>query len=221
MVLPTKKVVSFQSDEKLCTFRRVSRSRSLDSITKQWYQNSDYDRFLQEIEESVLIAKQAGLANLIQRHYGHTDSETQEMLNAWAMCKETSRGLERLVNGEYGHERLLHRRKTINAVLYAQDKLRKNNRNDARASSIIQTVSSTLSAKSIEFARMMAIADRAAVCPRGKETIAQVVRFGSAPPKGRSPLAQRKNSRGISSPPQRPPRHPGPVRYEIRISPLA
>jgi hypothetical protein len=115
------------------------------SITKQWYQNSDYDKFLQEIEESVSIAKQAGLVTLIHHpHYGHTDSETQQMFNAWAMCKETSRGLERLVNEAYGHDRILHRRKTINAALYAQDNLRKNNRNDARA--IMQTVSSTLSA---------------------------------------------------------------------------
>ena len=224
MVLPTKtKVVSFERDERLCTYKTVSRRRSSqEKIARRWYLNSDYDRFLEEVRETVATAHQAGLVQLVEHHYGYTDSETQKMLNAWAMHKDTRRGLERFVNEDCGDRRLQHRRKTINAVLYAQEKLRKSNQSGSRAASVIQTVSSTLSANAVAYAKMLAMADFEAARPRDdKESTAEVpLSNGSIAPKGRSPLAARKHSRAQSSPPRRPPRHPGP-RYEIRISPLA
>ena len=228
VVPPNRKSVSFQPEERLCSYRLVLRRRSSrESIERRWYQNSDYERFLEEIKESVAIAQQTGLAQHIQHHYGYTDSETQAMLNAWAMCKDTRRGLERFVNEDYGDRRLLHRRKTTDAVLYAQEKLRKSTQSGSRAASVIQSVSSTLSSNAIAYAKMLAIADCEAVRPRKKESIAPMQRphslsTKSVESKDRSPLATRKPSRALSSPPQqRPPRHPSPVRCKIRISPLA
>ena len=226
MVLPNKKTVSFQKGERLCSYKTISRRRSSqDKIARQWYLNQDYERFLHEIKESVAIAKQEGLQRLIHHHYGYTDSETQTMLNSWTMCQDTRRGLERFVNEDYGDRRLLHRRKTIDAVLYAQEKLRKSNQSGSRAASIIQTVSTTLSANAVAYAKMLAMADCEAAqeCNQNSPAAQRPLRShsaGSIAPKGRSPIAARKHSRAQSSPPRRPPRHPGP-RYEIRISPIA
>jgi hypothetical protein len=227
MVLSMKKSVHFALDDSICTFERLSLSSSRSSAPEtMFYQPSEYEQMRIEALESVQEAKQRGMSAFLKHNYGCTDSKTQEMLRVWAKCKDTNRGLERFVCEEYGQLRLLHRRKVIEAVLYAQAKLRKDNRNDASAASIIQTVSSTLSVNAIQFARMLAIADRAAVGTSEltlRMASTPCVRKGvSRPPTGRSPIATRKHSRDTtSSTSQRPPRHPGPVRYQIRVSPLA
>lgn len=224
MVLSMMKTVRFSLEESVHEYEYPSPSRSSCATETMWYQPSDYDQMRLEALVSVQEAKQKGMNAFIKQNYGCTDSKTQEMLNVWAKCKDTNRGLERFVSEEYGQQRQLHRRKIIEAVLFAQNKLRKENRNDVSAASIIQTVSSTLSGNAIQFARMLAIADRAAVDAR--EMKVRIVPFPplnrvARPPTGRSPVASRKHSRDTSSASQRPPRHPGPVRFQIRVSALA
>jgi hypothetical protein len=221
MVLSMKKSVHFASEDSICGHRIKSPSSRSGATNNVFYQPSEYEQMRIEILELVQEAKQRGMSAFLKKNYGCTDSNTQELLNIWATCKDTNRGLERFVCEEYGQQRLLHRRKIVEAVLHAQTKLRKDNRNGASAASIIQTVSSTLSGNAIQFARMLAIADRAAV---GNEMIPipTVNRSVTRPPTGKSPIATRKHRRhSTSSTSKRPPRHPGPVRYQIHVSPLA
>jgi hypothetical protein len=199
-------------------------------MEKIWYQASDYTRIQNEMKESVEIALRKGLSAFVKQTYGSTDSQTQDMLNLWAKCRDSRRGLERFVNEEYRSQRFLHSRKLVQAVLFSQEKLRKDNQTYARAAAIIQTVSSTLSSNAIHFARMLAIADREAVLSKEEEeeerknTILTASKIRSLPGSEGSkhahiPVLPKTQAR--IAPPHRPPRHPGRFQYEIKVSPLA
>jgi hypothetical protein len=226
MVLSMKKSVHFALEDTIYKYERLCLSSSGSGATETMcFQPSEYEQMRIEALESVEVAKQRGMSEFLKQNYGCTDSKTQEMLCAWAKCKSTNRGLERFVCEEYGQQRLLHRRKITEAVLCAQANLRKDNRNNASAASIIQTVSSTLSINAIQFARMLAIADHEAVgtseIPLRIVSTPSVSRTASRPPTGKSPITTRKHRRDETSSSRRPPRHPGPVRYQIRVSPHA
>jgi hypothetical protein len=164
MVSPSKKSVQFAPNSSLCSYRPSEiKELSQEIIDSVWFQTEDFAEFQANAKKAVDTAVRKGLSAYIKEPYGQRDSNTQEMLNVWARCCETRRGLERYVNEEYGQQRLFHRRKTIQAILYSQERLKKENQSLSRAASILQTVASTLSANSTEFARMMAVADREAV----------------------------------------------------------
>ncbi len=224
MILSMTKSVRFAPEESLFDYHHECRRLSQAMIEQRWYQKSDFFRLINEAQESVKTAKQEGLGGCLDYNYGCTDSETQEMLNKWTSCEDTRRGLERFVSDDYCSRRLLHKRKTIYAVLYSQEKLWKENCIDSRAESIIQSVLSTLSANAVQFARMMAIADHHAVCARKQETLVTTAQRMISLPMRREVEPSRKISRThrpASSIPQRPPRHSGPVQYDIKVSPLA
>jgi hypothetical protein len=221
-----KKQVRFSLEESVCEYEYEYGCSSLGSIAPEnvWYQAWEYDQIRRDALSSVQEARTRGINALIKQNYGCTDSETQEKLNLWAKRKNTNRGMERFVCEEYGRKRLHHRRKVIDAVIYTQQKLWKENRNDGSAAVIIRTVSSTLSGNAIEFARMLANADRVAVESREKAVRVRMNQSSSRParpPTGKSPISAGKHQRDSTRGSHLPPRHPGPVRYNIHVSPSA
>jgi hypothetical protein len=214
------KAVRFAPDESLCEYCRSSYKLSKPTVHRLWYQSADYEIFQMESAESVTRALKMGLMVYIKQTYGYTDAKTQANLNIWAKCQDSRRGLERFVNEEYGSQRLLHRRKAIQAVLHSQEKLRKDNQAYSTACSVIKTISTTLSSNAVQFARMLAIADREAVLSLQDENIKPSVRrLLSLPgPSRRSSKELEEETRSFCETHTcRPPRHPGRPQIEFMI----
>ncbi|KAG7364734.1 hypothetical protein IV203_037936 [Nitzschia inconspicua] len=219
MVLSVRKTVRFSLEESVWEY-----SSTCIAAEEVWWQTCEYDQIRQDALTSVRVARKRGLDALIKSNYGCTDDKTQSDLNIWSKCKDSLRGLERFVCEEYGVQRLQHRKKIIEAVIYAQAKMADGKRTNRSAANIIRTVSSTLSQNATQFARMLAIADSAAVSDR--EMMVRVRSNGTMsnqpakPPTGKSPITARKHQRN-NGPSSLPPRHPGSVRCRIRVSPSA
>lgn len=158
-----KPFVRFAPAKELCKYQPAPEVEIDEE--RCWYQDEDFNECHFDARDAIEEAIRGGHVALIEQTYGHTDDKNQQQLNQWAINAETARGLERFANEEYGRQRLLHRRKAIQAVMYAQDRLGKDGQEagSSRTSLILSTVSSTLSANAIEFAKMLAVADREAV----------------------------------------------------------
>jgi hypothetical protein len=98
------------------------------------------------------------------------------MLNLWARCSDTRRGLERFIDIDYAKVRLYVRRKTVRAILYTQERLRKEEEQSYdRASAVIRKIATTLSADARKFATMLGRADYAAVVRRRATVVRRIV----------------------------------------------
>jgi hypothetical protein len=161
-----RKSVRFAPDGSMLSYSDSSEVHSLSQevINDVWYQDSDYKEFVRQTRVAVDTAVRNGLSACITEPYGQNDMQTQELFNFWARCRNTRRGLERYVNAEYGKRRLLHRRKAIQAILYAEKRLQTENQSRYEGgAAILQIIASTLSASDVDFAIMMAVADRKTV----------------------------------------------------------
>eukprot|EP00339_Tiarina_fusa_P023986 CAMPEP_0117056772 /NCGR_PEP_ID=MMETSP0472-20121206/39395_1 /TAXON_ID=693140 ORGANISM="Tiarina fusus, Strain LIS" /NCGR_SAMPLE_ID=MMETSP0472 /ASSEMBLY_ACC=CAM_ASM_000603 /LENGTH=174 /DNA_ID=CAMNT_0004773361 /DNA_START=87 /DNA_END=608 /DNA_ORIENTATION=+ len=161
------KSVRFAPEHKLCEYQRGPEKLSLQMCERLWFQPEDFQDFRLGARDSSLNAIRKGLSAYIKRTYGHTDKKTQDMYNLWARCSDTRRGLERFINEEYGRNRKFVQKKTISAVLYAQERLWKDGERDyGRSSRVISSVASSVSADAVAFAAMLGRADYAAVVRR-------------------------------------------------------
>jgi hypothetical protein len=178
------KSVRFAPEERLCEYQRGPKKLTLDMCDEVWFQPEDFQNFRLDARDSSLNAIKKGLSAYIKRTYGHTDKQTQDMHNLWARCSDTRRGLERFINQEYGKNRRFTQKKTIQAVLYAQERLRKDGERDyGHTSAVISSVASAVSAEAVAFAAMLGRADYAAVVRRRVTVVRRVpsVRRKSAP----------------------------------------
>jgi hypothetical protein len=181
------KSVRFAPGDDLCEFQPGPKKLTAEMTIAFWYQRSDFDGFIRVAKAASENAIRKGLSAYINRTYGYSDDKTQKLLNMWARCSDTSRGLERFINPDYGRHRLFVRRKTVRAVLYTQARLcHENEQSYDRASAVISKVATTLSADPIKFAAMLGSADYAAAVIRSRAT-----RKVSSARSRRPPLAQR------------------------------
>jgi hypothetical protein len=162
------KTVRFAAEDDFCDYRSGLEELTEEMTVDRWYQPVDYVRFRASAKESCDNAIKKGMSAYLKRTYGYSDNKTQELLTLWAKCRETTRGLERFINEDYSKHRMFVRRKTIRAVLYTQDRLRKENegKDYDRAAVVIGNVATTLSYNAVQFATMLGKADYAAVTQR-------------------------------------------------------
>jgi hypothetical protein len=162
------KTVRFAAEGDLCDYRSGLEELTEEMEVDIWYQLVDFARFRASARESCDDAIKKGLSAYLKRTYGYSDNKTQDLLTLWAKCRETGRGLERFISEDYSKHRMVVRRKTVRAVLYTQDRLRKENEDTYydRAAVIIGNVATTLSYNAVQFAIMLGKADYAAVTQR-------------------------------------------------------
>ena len=133
-----------------------------------WYQHDDMSHMKQN---AVLISKEAiryGFGSLLRNTYGKPCPATQDALNTWSRNGDSRRGLERWINGEYAARKAVIIRRTIQSVLRAQDKMRKENRTEPDLIvDILSSLSSAFSRDSKNFSRAMGIADELAILNLG------------------------------------------------------
>lgn len=153
--------VKFEEDEKLCTYHDGAVLDVVDSCRKEiWYQHADLAHVKRK---AMVVSKEAhryGFGSLLTNTYGNSCDETQEALKTWSRNANSRRGLERWINDEYSAKRSDIRRRTIQSVLRAQEKMRQENINDVEyGMKVISRLSEAFSQDSRNFARAMGIAD--------------------------------------------------------------
>ena len=135
-------------------------------ISIMWYQPDEFIDLRASARVSCDAAIRKGMSSYIPRGYGYNDSKTQLLLDAWASCDDTRRGLERFINTDYAKQRSHIRRKTVRAVLYSQDRLREEGDADyARSATVMRNIAFAVSSRAQMLAIMLAKADAAAIRP--------------------------------------------------------
>jgi hypothetical protein len=129
-----------------------------------WYQQTDMSHMKRN---AVLVSKEAiryGFGSLLRNTYGQPCPATQDALNTWSENGDSRRGLERWINGEYAARKAVIIRRTIQSVLRAQDKMRKENLVEPDLiMNILSSLSSAFSRDSKNISRAMGIADELAI----------------------------------------------------------
>ena len=141
-------------DSPLETFSQapVQSELSIDEIRNRWYCQSDFQRFKQTAHLICRESQASPLVGLLRDSY----SSAQHQLDLWAVHGRSLRGLERSINRAHVDWHKTNRRKNCDAVLDAQDKLRKVGVDNAAA---IAEVASATSMQAREFAIRMGLAD--------------------------------------------------------------
>lgn len=155
-----KRSVRFEEEERLCAFHDGAVLDQVESRKDIWYQHADLAHIKRK---AMVVSKEAhryGFGSLLTNTYGNTGDETQDALNAWSRNANSRRGLERWINDEYSAKRSDIRRRTIQSVLRAQDKMRQENISDIEyGMKVISRLSEAFSQDSRNFARMLGTAD--------------------------------------------------------------
>ena len=129
-----------------------------------WYQHADMSHMRRN---AALVSKEAtryGFGSLLTKTYGKTCPATQDALNTWSRHGNSRRGLERFINSEYSAQRDDTRRRTIQSVLRAQDRMREDNITEPdQTMNVLSTLSKVFSRDSTNFSRAMGIADELAI----------------------------------------------------------
>jgi hypothetical protein len=156
--------VSFVDDDFMCEFHEGAVMDTIDSCAADiWYQQNDLSQMKRK---AVIVSKEAhkhGLGSLLSNTYGRSGPDVQVALEKWAMNGNSRRGLERWINDEYAAKRSDIRRRTIQSVLRAQDKMNNEGVKDSNYSvKVLSRLSEAFSLDSANFARYMGLADEKA-----------------------------------------------------------
>ena len=201
----TKRSIRFRDDERLCEYHSGAVMELIECRKEIWFQQSDMSTIKRK---ALMVSKEAqryGVGSLLSNTYGSNTSETQEALNTWCRNANSRRGLERWINDEYSAKRSDIRRRTIQSVLRAQQKMREENINDVDyGMKVISRLSEAFSQDSRNFARAMGKADELAATLEPDFPATKEPSFGIPPRRTPSPrsvvMARRpKTNLGLSS----------------------
>lgn len=156
----------WEEDDKLCSYHDGAVLEQVDCRKDIWYQHTELSHIKRK---AMVVSKEAhryGFGSLLTNTYGNPGDETQEALNTWSRNANSRRGLERWINDEYSAKRSDIRRRTIQSVLRAQQKMREESITDPEyGMKVISRLSEAFSQDSRNFALCMGLADeRAAKC---------------------------------------------------------
>jgi hypothetical protein len=138
----------------------------LDEVCESniWYDHSDRSYMKRD---AILVTKEAnrcGFGTLLTNTYGKSCNATQDALNTWSRLGCSRRGLERFINSEYSAQRVDIRRRTIQSVLQAQDRMREENLTEPdHVMNVLSGLSKVFSRDSTDFSRAMGLADELAI----------------------------------------------------------
>lgn len=161
---PEKRSVCFVDAAKLCVYHAGAVLDEVELSRKDiWFQQAD---LAQIKRKAMVISREAhryGFGSLLTNTYGNAGEETQDALNTWCRNANARRGLERWINDEYSAKRSDLRKRTIQSVLRAQNKMRQEDINDPEYCwKVLARLSEAFSQDSSDFARAMGVADELA-----------------------------------------------------------
>jgi hypothetical protein len=197
---PLKRSIRFRDDEHLCEYHAGAVLDLIECHKEIWFQQADMSIIKRK---ALLVSKEAhkhGVGSLLSNTYGSSQStETQEALNSWCRNANARRGLERWINDEYSAKRSDIRRRTIQSVLRAQQKMREENINDVDYGvKVISRLSEAFSQDSRCFAISMGRADEHAAMTEPDEATTtktdsfSSMKISSRAPSPRSVIASRR-----------------------------
>ncbi|GKY99010.1 hypothetical protein MPSEU_000856700 [Mayamaea pseudoterrestris] len=182
-----KRSIRFR-DEELCEYHTGAVMDLIECRKEIWYQQSDMSTIKRK---ALMVSKEAqryGVGSLLSNTYGSNSNETQDALNTWCRNANSRRGLERWINDEYSAKRSDIRRRTIQSVLRAQQKMREESINDVGyGMKVISRLSEAFSQDSRNFARAMGAADELAANAEPDVSTSKDVALGLPPQRTSSP----------------------------------
>lgn len=105
------------------------------------------------------------VGSLLSNTYGRSNNDTINAINAWVATSESLRGLERFANADFGEKRMNARRRTIQVILTAQQRLRTNGEIETDyMERVLSRLSEAFSQDYTRFAAIMGQADMLVVC---------------------------------------------------------
>jgi hypothetical protein len=167
----TKRSIRFSNDAELCVYHGGA-VMDVEEVCESniWYQRADMKNTKRN---AVLVSKKAnryGFGSLLTNTYGKPCPATQDALNTWSRNGNSRRGLERFINSEYSAQRDDIRRRTIQSVLRAQEKMRDENLTEPdHIMKVLSSLSKLFSRDSKNFSRAMGIADELAILNLGDD----------------------------------------------------
>jgi hypothetical protein len=167
----TKRSIRFSNDDELCVYHGGA-VMDVEEVCESdiWYQHSDRRHTKRNASLDSKEANLHGFGSLLTNTYGKTCPATQDALNTWSRNGNSRRGLERWINGEYAAQRDDIRRRTIQSVLRAQNKMRNENLTEPdNIMKVLSTLSRLFSRDSTNFSRAMGIADELAILNLGED----------------------------------------------------
>jgi hypothetical protein len=168
----SKRSIRFSHGDNLCVYHEGA-VMDIEEICRSdiWYQHADMSHMKRK---AVLVSKEAnryGFGSLLTNTYGKTCDATQDALNTWSRNGNSRRGLERWINDEYAAKRADIRRRTIQSVLRAQDKMREEKLTEPEYTmKVLSRLSEAFSRDSMNFSRAMGIADELAIVNMEEQT---------------------------------------------------
>jgi hypothetical protein len=138
-----------------------------------WYKQADMSQIKRSAILDSKVANRYGFGSLLTNTYGRKCLATQDALNTWSSKGNSGRGLERYINDEYAAQRADIRRRTIQSILRAQDKMIEESPTGTdpdHAMTVLSRLSEVFSRDSTNFSRAMGIADELAILNMGKQT---------------------------------------------------
>jgi hypothetical protein len=185
--LTSKRSIRFTDDDALCVYHEGA-VMDIAEICKAdiWYQHVEMSHMKRK---AVLVSKEAnryGFGSLLTNTYGKSCQATQDALNTWSRSGNSRRGLERWINDEYAAKRADIRRRTIQSVLRAQDKMREEKLTEpGYTMKVLSRLSEAFSRDSMHFAQAMGKADERALVDMEEEVDTKQKLMGSG--RARSP----------------------------------
>lgn len=174
---PPRQTVRFRDGDDLYEFHDGAILELVECRKEIWFQLSDMSIMKRKALMLCKEAKRYGVGSLLNNTYGinNSEAETQESLNIWCRNATSRRGLERWINDEYSANRSDIRKRTIQSVLRAQQKMREENINDAEyRAKVISRLSKAFSQDSRSFALAMGKADELAALLSAEDEQASV-----------------------------------------------
>jgi hypothetical protein len=161
-----KRSLRFADDDKLCVYHEGA-VMDIEEICKLdiWYHHTDMDRMKRRaVRLCQETRRRCIFGSLLTNTYGKSCDATQDALNTWSRNRNSKRGLERWMNDEYAARRTDIRRRTVQSVLRAQDRMREESlTNPDNTVGVLSRVSEVFSKDSKTFSRAMGIADELAI----------------------------------------------------------
>lgn len=171
----------FRDDAELCSYHEGAILDTGVCRKEIWYQQADLSH---QKRKALAVSKEAhryGFGSLLSGTYGKSGDEIQHALNTWSRNGSNRRGLERWINNEYAAKRSDIRKRTIQSVLRAQEKIRHENiSSDSYTEKVLSRLSEAFSQDSVKFAHAMGKADQLAIVETEEDKWAAIK---NAPPR--------------------------------------
>jgi hypothetical protein len=165
MVAPSPRSVRFAAD--LC-FYHEGAVLDMEHVKEDdvWYRMDELMSMKHQALHLSYDSTSINMGSILSSTYGRSNNDAIKAINAWVATCESLRGLERFANSDFGEKRANARRRTIQVVLTAQQKMRTDGeKNKDYIERVLSRLSEAFSQDYTRFAAILGHADMLVISP--------------------------------------------------------